>query len=379
MISSLYSSQLVNKGDKYFLKKHYEKAIQYYLQTDKSTQKKIEPRIIQSYLQIGDKYYKIKLHKKALSWYGKAAKLKNPSALVKIGQTYETKADIYTKKHKYEKALSYYQKAYEFKNKSINKKIDQVKKKISHKKKLKNDTRILVTKDSPEWTHSIGKLIIPTKLEFLSKTKYRKQNKKCSATLVNIRNNVDSKVLLTASHCLEMFNPKAGQIKFTIRDQNKKMIFRTAKIRFDSKFDIKKMKSTTDFAILTLNKKISFKKVKPMIIKKYSFDTLQEVYTNNFGSLGGFSNDIAAYGSMLTYDPKCKLSTYSRMYGASTCKGFKGASGGPIVLTTINDNKTPNYHFVGVVSHFKNEKFSNIFFSPHHLFYEKIKKIISYN
>ena len=370
---------MVNNGDKYFLKKHYEKALTYYLKTDKDTQKRIKPRIIQCYLQTGDKYFNIKLYKKALQWYGKALKLDNQSALVKIGKTYEANADNYTKHHKYEKALSFYQKAYEFKNKTLNKKIDAIKKKLSHKQKLKNDTRILVTKDSPIWTHSIGKLLIPTKLEFISKTKYRKKNKKCSATLVNLDTTSDSKTIITASHCLEAFNPKAGQIKFVIKDTINKTIFRTARIVYDSKFNINKMNSTTDFAILSLNKKIPLKKVKPMIINKYSFDTLQTVYKNNFGSLGGFSNDIAAYGSKLTYDPKCKLSTYTRMYGASTCKGFKGASGGPIVLTTTNDNKTFNYHFVGVVSHFKNEKFSNIFFSPHHLFYEKIKKIIKYN
>jgi len=379
LVTNVFSATNLAEGDKYFLKKYYEKAVLFYLKTDKATQKRIEPRIIQSYLQTGDKYSNIKRYKKALLWYGKAAKLKNKSALYKIGKTYEKKGDIYKKAHKYKKALAFYQKAFEFKNKNLNAKIDSIKKKLSHQKKLLNDTRILVTKNSPAWTHTIGKLIIPTKLEFISKRKYRKKNKKCSATLVNIDKKSDSKIIITASHCLESYNPKAGQIKFIIRDKNQKMIYRTAKIRFDSKFNIKKMGSTTDFAILSLNKKIPFNEVKPMIIKKYSFDTLQQIYKNNFGSLGGFSSDIAAYGAMLTYDPKCKLSTYSRMYAASTCKGFKGASGGPIILTTTTDNKIFDYHFVGVISHFKNEKFSNIFFAPHHLFYKKLKKMIRYN
>jgi tetratricopeptide (TPR) repeat protein len=366
---------MLDQGDKYFLKKHYEKALLYYLQTNKETQTKIQPRIIESYLLTGDKYYKIKLYSKALNWYKKAAKLKNPSAIRKIGKTYEEKADRYKKKHKYKKALTYYQKAFEFQNKELNQKIDLVKQKLSHEKKLTNDTRILVTKDSPAWTHTVGRLIIPTKVEFISKNKLKKKTQKCSATLVNLDDGKDSKVIITASHCLGKHNPKAGQIKFTIKNKNGKTIIRNAKTRYDSKFNIKKMNTTTDFAILTLNKSISHKEVKPMIIKKYSFDTLQKVHKNNFGSLGGFSNDIAEYGHMLTYDPKCTLTTYSRMYGASTCKGFKGASGGPLILTTIT-NKIETYHFVGVVSHFKNQKFTNIFFAPHHFFYHKIKLII---
>lgn len=379
LVSNLFAVNIMNKGDKFYLKKNYEKAILYYLQLDKSTQKRIEPRIIQSYLQTGDKYYKIKKYNTALSWYRKAAKLKKHNAFFKIGKTYEKKADIYIKAHKYEKALTFYQKAFEFKNKNLISKIDTTKKKLSHNKKLSNDTRILVTKDSPSWTHTIGKLIIPTKLEFLSKRKYRKKDEKCSATLVNIDENKNSSIIITASHCFNSYNPKAGLIKFIIRDKNQKMIFRTAKILFNSNFNIKKMNSTTDFAILSLNKPISFNKVKPLIIKKYSFSSLQKMYKNNFGSLGGFSNDIAEYGSMLSYDPKCKLSSYSKVYGASTCKGFQGASGGPIILTTINDNKTLDYHFVGVVSHFRNKDFTNIFFAPHHLFYNKIKKNIKNN
>ncbi|MDC0932845.1 trypsin-like serine protease [Arcobacteraceae bacterium] len=372
----LLASTLLDEGDKYFLKKHYEKALLYYLQTDKETQKKIQPRIIQSYLQTGDKYSKIKLYKKALKWYGKAAKLKNPSAITKIGQTYEKKADRYTKNHKYDKALVYYQKAFEYQNKLLNQKIEQIKKKLSHKKNLENDTRILVTKDSPSWTHTIGRLIIPTKSEFISKTKIKTKTQKCSATLINLDENKDSKVIITASHCLGNHDPKAGQIKFTIKNKNGKTIIRTTKLRFDSKFDIKKMKTTTDFAVLSLNKAISNEDVKPLVIRRYSFDTLQQIHQDNFGSLGGFSNDIAGYGNMLTYDPKCKLKPYSKMYGSSTCKGFKGASGGPIILTTTNSNKTKNYHFVGVVSHFRDQKFTNIYFAPHHLFYHKIKKII---
>jgi len=373
---NLFSSTLIQKGDKEFLQENYTKALHYYLKADDTTQVKLKYRIIQSYLRIGDNFNKLKNYDTALKWYKKAAKLKNRNALTKMGVIYEHKADIYKKLHKYKKALVFYEKALKLKNKNLKNKILSVEKSLAHQKKLAGDTRVLVTKDSPSWTHSIGKLIIPTKLEFLSKTKYKTNHKKCSATLINLENNKNSRFIITASHCLSKFNPKAGQIKFIIKNKQEKMIYRIAKIELNSNFNIKKMKTTTDIALLSLNRSIVYKDVKPLLFKEHSFSTLQNKYRNSFGSLGGFSSDIAEFGAKLTYDPKCKLTEYSRTYSSSTCKGFKGSSGGPIVLTTTKDNKTFHYHFVGVVSHFKNTKFENIFFAPHHLLYYKIQNII---
>jgi len=379
VVSNLYSSSLIEKGDEYFLKENYKKAIHYYLQADDQSQLEIKLRIIQAYLRIGDNYFKIKNYNLALNWYKKAAKLKNKSALIKMGKVYEKQADLYAKIHKYEKALTLYEKALTLQNSNLEKKINEIKQHLSHQKELSKDTRILVTKDSPAWTHSIGRLIIPTKLEFLSQTKYKTKTKKCSATLVNIDKNKNSNIIITASHCISAHNPKAGPLKFIIKNKNNQMVYRMANVEFDSRFDIKQMKKKTDFAILSLSREISVKEVVPLLIQKDSFISLQKKYKNSFGSLGGFSSDIAKYGANLTYDPKCKLSKYTKTYSASTCSGFKGASGGPIVLTTIDENKKSKHHFVGVVSHFKNKDFTNIYFAPHHLFYTQIRESIKKN
>ena len=376
LVTNLFSSTVIDKGDEEFLQENYKKAIYYYMQADDKTQVQIKYRISQSYLRIGDNYQKIKNYNKALVWYKKAAKLKDRSALTKIGKVYEKQGDLYTKVHKYKEALSLYQKALKLQNKNLDKKIALVKEKLSHQKKLSTDTRIIVTKDSPQWTHAIGRLIIPTKLEFSAQTKYKTFHKKCSATLVNLNENKNSKIILTASHCLSNYNPKAGQLKFIIKNSKGEMVYRIAKIEFDSKFDIKKMKNKTDFAILSLSRKISYKEVEPFLIQKDSFLSLQKRYKSSFASLGGFSSDIAQFGANLTYDPKCRVSAYSSTYAASTCNGFKGASGGPIVLTTTDDNITYKHHFIGVVSHFKNKDFTNIFFAPHHPFFKRIKENI---
>ena len=70
----------------------------------------------------------------------------------------------------------------------------------------------------------------------------------------------------------------------------------------------------------------------------------------------------------------------SETYGASNCSGFKGASGGAVVVTTTDENKNFQYNFVGVISHFKNNRYQKIFFAPHHIFYKDlIKAIKQYN
>ena len=108
-----------------------------------------------------------------------------------------------------------------------------------------------------------------------------------------------------------------------------------------------------------------------MKINNKKFTTLQKLYPNSIASLGGFSNDIGNFGLKLTYDPKCKIYPFNKYYAKSTCTGFKGASGGAIVLTIKQLNKT---FLVGVVSHFKNNNYKNIYFTPIHSFYKYIKK-----
>lgn len=379
--TTLYCSDTLDLGDKAFVNQDYKKALLYYepLYKKEPNNLELKLRISQTYTKLADNYFKIRDYKEALTWYEKAYTLQKHSYIVKnkIALTYEKKADEYKKIHNYEEAFTLYKKALQFDSKitSIHTKIKTLNKHFEHQKKLVNDTRILVTKKSPKWTHSIGRLIIPTKLEILKNKRYKIHTKKCSATLVNLKENIESQVIITASHCLTDYNYTAGQLNFIIKSKSNEMLYRVAKVRYDSHFSKKDIKTKSDYAILFLHKAISPKDVEPLLIKKESFTTLQKKYQNNFGSLGGFSNDVAKYGEKITFDPKCELQPYSKTFGFSNCKGFHGASGGPMVLTTIIDDK-PSYHFVGVVSHFKNKDFENIYFAPHHLFYNKAKHII---
>ena len=374
--SSLFADKYLDLGDEKKKKKYYSQAIKLYKQSSNSNSMETKVRLIQCYLRLGDNFLNIKEYKIALNWYAKSKKLNSRVSLQKISKVYEAQADQYNRIHKYKKALTLYKKSFKLNNQDVNVKIKKINNILNHKTKLKNDTRKLVVKSSPIWTKAIGKLIIPTKLEFITRTRYKTKYKKCSASLINLSGYINSKVIVTASHCINTYDKSAGLIKFIIKDANNNMIHRIATLKLDSHFKIKKLDTTTDWAILVLNRNIPLENVQPFIVQKNGFLELQKKYRYSFGSLGGFSSDIAKYGAKLTYDPKCKLKSYTKMYGASSCTGFNGSSGGPIVLTTSNDNINFNYNFVGVVSYFKNKNFKNIYFTPHNLFYKQLIQTI---
>ena len=355
--TTLFADSYSILGDKAFHQENYKEAIDNYEKSQDKNHSKVKLKLIKSYIELGNNYSSIQKLRSALAWYKKATLLDKNVASMEISLVYE-------------KALS-------IRDSSLEKKIQQMKRHIEHTSNLDNDTRKIVTESSPAWTHAVGRLIIPTKLTFISEKIHQKQQKNCSASLVNLSKNMDSSVIITAAHCLSEFNHKVGDLKFIIKDTKGNVIHRNAKIEFASNFDIKKLTTTTDFAILSLDKPISKTKVTPLIIQKNSFVTLQKKSLKNYASLVGFSNDIAKYGAKLTYDPKCSISSFHTMYGASTCSGFNGASGGPIILTTTKDNINFEYHFVGVVSHFKNKEYTNMFFAPHHQFFDTIEAIIN--
>ncbi|MEA3554107.1 MAG: trypsin-like serine protease [Campylobacterota bacterium] len=379
-ITVVYSSTAIDEGNLKYIKQNYVEAIEHYKDAYSNNHPKARIKLIMSYLKLGGNFEKIKNYPKALSWYNKALELKSKVAKSKISKIYEKQANDYNRVKKYKTALRLYKKALKYGNSNVNKKIKKIKIILAHQKTLKNDTRKIVTNKSPSWTKAIGRLIIPTKLEFITKKRYKTNYKKCSASLINIDNLNYSKVIVTASHCLTEYKKSTGDLRFIIKDSSGKMIQKTAVVYKDSNYSSKKLKTNSDYAILILSSGISAKDVNPFIINKNSFTLLQKNSKNSFASLAGFSGDIGEFGAKLTYDPKCKLTYHSYTYGASDCSGFKGASGGPVVVTTTDNNENLKYNFVGVISHFKNKSYQKIFFAPHHIFYKDlIKSIKRYN
>jgi len=375
--TTLFADSYSLLGDKAFHQQNYKEAIDNYEKSQDKHHSKVKLKLIKSYIELGNNYSGIQKLRMALAWYKKATLLDKNVASMEISLVYEKFAKRYESVHNYEKALQFYEKALSIRDSSLEKKIQEMKRRVDHTNNLSNDTRKIVNHSSPIWTQAVGRLIIPTELKFISENKHQKQQKNCSASLVNLSIHTDSSVIITAAHCITKFNSKVGNLKFIIKDSNGDIIHRVAKIEFTSKFDIKKITTTTDFAILSLDKPISKTKVTPLLVQQESFSTLQKKSSKHYASLVGFSSDIAKYGAKLTYDPKCSISSFNTMYGASTCSGFNGASGGPIILTTTNDNINFDYHFIGVVSHFRNKEYTNMFFAPHHQFFDTIKTIIN--
>lgn len=154
------------------------------------------------------------------------------------------------------------------------------------------------------------------------------------------------------------------------------MIQRFAKIHYDSHYNHKDIRKVSDLAILLLDNPIEFRDVTPLSFSSTSFKTLEKQYKYSYASLAGFSSDMGEYGAYLSYDPECSLKYHNNVYGKSNCKGFQGASGGPVVLALTDDGKKFDYKLVGVVSHYRNKKFENIYFAPIDLIYSKIKEAL---
>jgi tetratricopeptide (TPR) repeat protein len=373
-------SASVQLAQEEFKKGNYVKAIEYYEQLPNKDEN-INKKLFQAYIFAADHFSYVYNFKESKRYYNKAIKYNYNKELVekKLAKLYEKEGDLYNKGKKYKLALASYSKGVKFGDKEQEKKIDDIKKILNHQKNLKDDTRKVVTQNSPQWTKAIGRLVIPTKIKMATNSGYKVDIKKCSATLVNFEELSSSKIIVTASHCLTEFDRKVGLLRFIIKSKDNKIIQKYATIYNDSHFD-PKLKEASDFAILILSSPISKQEVESINVDKRSFDNLQNDYPYYFASLAGFSSDIGDFGSKLTYDPKCEILYYNKLYGKSNCSGFKGASGGPVVLITSVDKKIVNYYFVGVVSHFRDEKYNEIYFAPHHIFYESLKKAIdTYN
>ncbi len=376
---SLTAGTYINLGDKLFKEQNYIQALKYYQEAYIEDEANSKIKLINTYLQLGDKYFIMQNYKKAEKYYNLALKLNSNEAKQKLSRVFEREGDLYLQGKKFRIALLLYKKAFRLGNLSVQKKINSVEETLHHQKQLVDDTRKIVNNDSPVWTKAIGRLIIPTKRTIVN-GRYQTKLKKCSATLVNFEDIKSSKVIVTASHCISSFDKKAGTIRFIIKAKNGKVLQKYAKIHNDSKYSNENLKTNSDYAILILSSLISKKEVEPLIIDKRSFIDLKKDYNYSFGSLAGFSGDIGDYGSQLTFDPKCELNYFDGVYSKSNCSGFKGASGGPVVLTTSNDKKILHYYFVGVVSHFRGDKFQEIYFAPHHIFYKELNEtIMKYN
>ena len=377
LVANLYSNTLetIDNADIAFARYNYIKAIKLYekvLKTDKNNES-VRLKLISCYIKLGNNFKKVNNFEKSLYWYKKALYKNSLSVKLKIASVYKKQAKLYIRVKKYKKALLLYQKALKLGDKKVKRDIKKLKRVLVHKKKLKNDSRKLVTSSQIPWTQAVGRVIIPTKLTFVTKKRYRTKYKKCSSSLVDDGTHSSSRVVLTASHCLKGYDKDAGFLRYIIKTSSNDMIQKYLSIYKDSHYSVKKLKTNSDYAILILDSAISTKDVKPLVVSKTKFTKLQKQYKYSYASLAGFSSDVGDYGARLTMDKRCKLFNYTNTYGKSSCTAYKGASGGPIVLNVSNNNKDFQHYLVGVVSFFRNGNFNNIYFAPNNQFYDDLE------
>lgn len=372
----LYAETNIQKGDIEFAGQNYKEAVKFYKKALEKKEKKAKIKLTLSYLKLGDNFLRIQRYKSALEYYTLAKDLGSKVALLRLAKLYENIGDLYKKGKKYKEAYNSYNEAYILGNKEVKDKLQSVKNILEHYEKLsKGDSREIVDHTSPSWTRAIGRLIVPTKLEVLNRG-YKLSQKKCSATLVNFSNINNSKVIVTASHCLTNFNKKAGTIRFIIKDREGNIIHKYAKVLEDSFYNKDNPDRSSDYAILVLSSFIGKGEVEPLLIPNVGFTKIKDVAKYSHGSMAGFSRDVGEHGFHLSYDPKCELKRFNNIYAKSTCTAFNGASGGAVVMSASNDNENFRHYFVGVISHFRDDDFKSLYFTPHHIFLNKLTSAV---
>ena len=372
---NLLFSNTIDKGDKLFASGNYTGAAEFYKEALKDGNKKARIKLIMTYIKLGDNYLGIRRFLKSEEYYLLAKDLGSRLADSKLSKLYENIGDLYKKGRKYNKAYLSYKKAYKLGNKGVKPKLNEIKLILKHYEELDDDTRKVVDSSSPVWTKAIGRLVIPTKYE-VTRSGYKISQQKCSATLVNFSDIPSSRVIVTASHCLTRYDKDAGILRFLIKDTKGEVILKYAKIFDDSFFDEKNTDNSSDYAILILSSAINKERVKPLLIPNASFLDIKKSKNYSYGSMAGYSSDIGKHGFQLTYDPKCELGYFNKYYGKSTCNAFSGASGGPVVLSAGSSDRDLEYYFVGVISHYRDDDFKNLYFSPHHLFLKSLANAV---
>ncbi|PKG82036.1 hypothetical protein CXF85_16045 [Colwellia sp. 75C3] len=206
-------------------------------------------------------------------------------------------------------------------------------------KARRGDDRKVRSSSSPKWMEAVGKLNVDGV-------------KTCTLTLVEEDEDKDSRIAITAYHCIDIvLGNKNKELNATFTSNSGKVIKATAKVLNHGGGDLH------DWAILLLDKTISKEDVRPLLISGESVVSLREGvedgdYENLVETAVGHSADatrsLGNKGKNLTYDNDCKINmdqnNYSSSRWAKDCDIYPGASGGAYVTSiTFDDGETEHY------------------------------------
>ncbi|HAS6087963.1 TPA: hypothetical protein I7120_23070 [Vibrio vulnificus] len=206
---------------------------------------------------------------------------------------------------------------------------------VSFQCRVLGDDRIAKTPRSPKYLDAVGKLTV-TNTEGTSNI--------CGASLVGLRADQDSRVIVTSFHCL-----RGERMRWEAHTQSGRTIIR-------NQLKVLDVSMESDYAILLLDKKVRYQDISPLIVdfelNEYPEDIL---YDEDYGDpefvFAGYSADaeFGMSGKVLTYDVTGVISTTDGAYdpvGGSTdgVTTYEGASGGAFIVTYTED--APDYRTV---------------------------------
>lgn len=181
------------------------------------------------------------------------------------------------------------------------------------------DPRQVFSAQSSPWLRAVGKLQVPGQRYRNGHSSHYLED--CSATLVSNATQHNANTIITAWHCLELYNDLSKPILFTARANSGEPLEREAFRLADGGG------MHADWAILRLRRPIRSEQIVALNIHPNIADSGRPV------TMAGYSNDsgIGDSGQALTFDPACVIATQRRGLGDTNCMAHKGASGGAVI------------------------------------------------
>ncbi|MDD0851771.1 hypothetical protein HBN50_01635 [Halobacteriovorax sp. GB3] len=216
---------------------------------------------------------------------------------------------------------------------------------ITDKKELlKDDHRLLKTSDDSH-LDAIGRIQVIFK-------DYR--YKKCSSTLIALRPGESSDIVQTVKHCFDNEKSSLLLVKWESTLASGKIIKRTATVLQSALH--------SDLLLLKLDRPISFKKIRPILIPPESFEAREILSDFTSESIvAGYSSDRlkGQKGSILTYTRNERapftLKTFLDSHYLESVT-YKGASGGAFIVKadlSKRDKTVKNpysqYYYLGTI------------------------------
>lgn len=205
-----------------------------------------------------------------------------------------------------------------------------------------NESRMIRNAASPAWLDAIVRLQVPGTRILNGRRRHHLED--CSATLVSAQPKRKANTLVTAWHCIEMYNDLSKALTVTFRTTSGKPMTREVYRLADGGG------MHADWAILRILKAPPAGSVTSLFIDQGTADQSKPI------TMAGFSRDsgLGHGGEFLTFDPACRITVIERQATGTDCAAHKGASGGAVVQ--LSSSGAPL--LTGVISEGNSENYS---------------------